>query len=266
MTQNLSETLGLDQVVKLREHTEKISKFLFTRLKRHLDNLRPLIAPARVFGNHARGSVREDVPGSEAALRKLSDQYLSICAKPFGLAADLGTTVVADLDSRLELYPWEYTHEATDGNNELTSITISSPVKCVLAYKTPYTLNQIRATIAGKGDRRQGDIQEFLVAALAMQAVLEKFPGIADLLNDLRYDVRTQVCPGLGELPLTVISSSIASFRPSDEIILASTRLSGVPAFIELIDVEAIHNLADPLKPQLEEMLRQQITGVDSPL
>jgi hypothetical protein len=257
MAQNLSETLALDQVVKLREQTQRISKFLFTRLKRHLDTLRPLIAPARVFGTHGRGIVREDVPGSEAALRKLSEQYLSICAKPFGLSADLGENAVADLDSRLELYPWEYTHEARDSNNELTSITISSPVRCVLAYKSPYTLSQIRATIAGKGDRRQGDIQEFLIAALAMQAVLEKFPGIADLLNDLKYDVRAQLCPGLGELPLTVINCGIPSFRPSDEIILATTRLSGVPAFIELIDVEAVKNLADPLKPQLEEMLRQ---------
>ena len=62
--------------------------------------------------------------------------------------------------------------------------------------------------------------------------------------------------PGLGDLPLVVISSCIPSFRPSDDLVLATTTLSGVPAFIELIDVDAIRQLKDPLKPRLEEFLR----------
>jgi hypothetical protein len=52
-----------------------------------------------------------------------------------------------------------------------------------------------------------------------------------------------------------VISSCVPSFRPSDELVLATTRLSGVPAFIELIDTDAIHGMQDPLKPRLEELL-----------
>jgi hypothetical protein len=52
------------------------------------------------------------------------------------------------------------------------------------------------------------------------------------------------------------ISSCLASFRPSDSLILAATRLSGVPAFIELIDVDAVQTLHDPLKLRIEEMLR----------
>jgi hypothetical protein len=99
-------------------------------------------------------------------------------------------------------------------------------------------------------------MREFLVAALAMQTVLDSFPGIARLLKDLRYDVQVAKCPGLGDLPLVVISSCVPSFRSSDELVLATTRLSGVPAFIELIDTDAIHGMQDPLKPRLEELLR----------
>jgi hypothetical protein len=47
----------------------------------------------------------------------------------------------------------------------------------------------------------------------------------------------------------------VPSFRPSDEVILAATRFSGVPAFIELIDVEAARMLPDPLKARIEEIL-----------
>jgi hypothetical protein len=256
MAQELRETLRLEQVAKLRDQTEKVSQFLFGRLKGHLESLRPLLAPARVFGKHIRGPAREDVPGSEIALQKLCEQYNSICTRPFSLPSDLADSAVVDLDGRLELYAWEYNHEAKDASSEVRTITISSPVKSVLTYKSAYTLSQMRLAVAGKGDRRQDDLQEFLVAALAMQTVLDKFPGITRLLTDLRYNIRLETCPGLGELPLVVISSNVPAFRPSDEILLATTQLSGVPAFIELIDVESIHQMADPLKPRLEELLR----------
>ena len=77
------------------------------------------------------------------------------------------------------------------------------------------------------------------------------------LLKDLRYDLKVEKNPGPGgELPLVVISSCIPTFRTSDEVLLATTRLSGVPAFIELIDTGAIHQLQGPLKPRLEDLLR----------
>ena len=52
--ENLRETLGLEQVVELREKTEKISRSLLGQLRDYLDTLRPLLAPARVFGKHVR--------------------------------------------------------------------------------------------------------------------------------------------------------------------------------------------------------------------
>ena len=250
------ENLRLDQVAKLRDQTEKVAQFLSARLKGHLETLRPLLAPARVFGKHVRAPAREDVPGSEIALQKLCEQYNAICSRPFSLPSNLADNAVADLDGRVELYPWEYSHEARDANNEVKTITLSSPVKSMLTYKSAYTLSQLRSALTGKGDRRQDDVQEFLVAALAMQGVLDKFPGLTRLLNDLGYKIRNETCPGLGELPMVVISYNVLAFRPSDEILLATTQLSGVPAFIELIDIDSIQRMVDPLKPRLEELLR----------
>jgi hypothetical protein len=89
-----------------------------------------------------------------------------------------------------------------------------------------------------------------------MQYVLAKFPGITLLLNDLRYDLQVQTCSGLGDLPLITITSVLPSFRPTDDVLLGAIRLSGVPAFVELIDFGAVPNLEDRLKRQIEEKLR----------
>ena len=74
------------------------------------------------------------------------------------------------------------------------------------------------------------------------------------LLDDLRYDVRVEVGPRLGKLLLLLTNSRISSFRPPDELVLAAIRFSGVPAFIELVDTEAVR--------QLEDALRQQVARI----
>ena len=71
--EDLHETLGLEQVVELREKTEKISRSLLGQLRDHLDTLRPLLAPARMFGKHVRSALREDVPDAETAIKKLRE-------------------------------------------------------------------------------------------------------------------------------------------------------------------------------------------------
>jgi hypothetical protein len=253
--QNLAEGLKLEQVIGLREKTDKIAKLLMTQLRDYLDTIRSLMAPERVFGRYVRAPLRDDVAGADAAFKKLCAKFNESCGRPFSLPPDLPEKALAELDARLELYPWEYTHEAKS-DSESKTVTVTSPVRCVLAYKTAYSLAQLRLAVAGKTDRKQDDVREFIVAALAMGFVFEKFPGIARLLRDLRYDVQIEKCPGLGDLSLVVIAACIQSFRPADELVLATTRLSGVPAFIELIDVEAIQQLSDPLKPRLLELLK----------
>ncbi|MBZ5573917.1 MAG: hypothetical protein LAO09_18790, partial [Acidobacteriia bacterium] len=40
----------------------------------------------------------------------------------------------------------------------------------------------------------------------------------------------------LGKLPMVIFNVQLTSFRPADDLLLTAVRLSGVPAFIELID------------------------------
>ena len=88
-----------------------------------------------------------------------------------------------------------------------------------------------------------------------VHAMLARFPGIAQLLTDLRYDIQTEKSRALGALPLVTVRSCLPSFRPADNLMLTAVRFSGVPAFIELIDLEALSALPDPLKLRIEQIL-----------
>jgi hypothetical protein len=248
------DNLKLEDLADVREKTEMVSQLLLNQLKGHLDTLRPLLAPRRILGNYVRSSVKEDIPDTDVALKRLREKYRQVCSKPFALNAELDESVVAEMDSRLELYSWEYSHEAKS-EKESKNLTITSPVRWALTYTSGYTLSQLRQALVGKADRRQEEVRQFLVNALVMQDVLAKFPGITRLLNDLRYEIKIDTCAGLGDLPLVTVASKLPSFRPNDSILLAATRLSGVPAFVELIDFSAVATLEDRLKTQIEEKL-----------
>jgi hypothetical protein len=56
---------------------------------------------------------------------------------------------------------------------------------------------------------------------------------------------------------MTVLSVPLPSFRPSDELLLTAVRISGVPAFIELIDINAVRSLEDPLRLRIEALAQE---------
>jgi hypothetical protein len=250
---SIDRTLSFEQLAELREKTEAISQLLQKQLKAHLETLRPLFAPRRLLGKYV--GVKEEVVGADKSFAQLQEKYKEVCGKPFALPPELDDGPLALIDNRLELYPWEYAHQAK-GERETKAVSITSPVRWVLTYSSGYTLSQLIQGASSKEPRRSDAIRQFVVNALVMQFLLAKFPGITQLLTDLRYEIHPQKSPGLGELALVTISSCLPSFRPSDSLILAATRLSGVPAFIELIDVDAVQTLHDPLKLRIEEMLR----------
>jgi len=254
---SLRDSLRIEQLAELREKTEAVSEMLLSQLRAHLETIRPLLAPRRLLGDYVRSPVKEDVIGADVALRRLREKYREICGKPFSLTPEFDEAAVAMMESRLELYSWEYTHEAKN-EKESKTVTMTCPLRWMLTYVSGYTLSQLRQAVAGKAERRQEDVRQFLVNALVIQYVLAKFSGVNRLLSDLRYDFQIQNCSGLGELPLVTITSVVPSFRPNDNILLAATRLSGVPAFVEVIDFGAVPKLEDRLKTQIEDKLRTQ--------
>ncbi len=248
-----AKALTFEQLVDLREKTEAISQFLYKRLKGHLETLRLLLAPRRLLGKYV--GVKEDVVGADKAFAQLQEIYRGVCGKPFALSTELDEGPLKLLENRFELYPWEYIHQAKS-ERETKAVTITSPVRWVLTYSAGYTLSQVLQAVVGKEQRQTDALRQFVVNVLVMHLVLAKYPGIAQLLTDLRYQVGVDKSSRLGELPLVTLSACLPSFRPSDQLILTATRFSGVPAFIELIDVDMLDTLHDPLKQHLEEICR----------
>lgn len=248
-------TLTIPQAAELRGKTEAISRQLQSQLEAHLETLRPLFAPRRLLGKHLGGSAaRDEVAGADKAVQDLERQFKEVAGPPFVLRPELRKEWLTGVESDVELYPWEYDHEASSGD-ETKTIAITSPVRWVMTYGSDYTFSQVRRVLKGQLEKRADDLARFLLSALVMRAMIEKFPALKRLLADLRFDVAVETPDGLGKLPVVVVSSNLGSFRPPDELILQASGFSGVAAFIELVDEDAVRNLRDPLREQLEEAL-----------
>jgi len=74
----------------------------------------------------------------------------------------------------------------------------------------------------------------------------------------LHFPLTTAKVPQFGELPITRIGISIATTRPSDQLVIESAELTGMDVFEEVVKVEDIARLEDPLKTRLLEIARQQ--------
>jgi hypothetical protein len=250
------KSLTFPELLELRRKTEAISKLLQEQLLAHLETLRPVVAPTRLLGQYAGATgTKADASIADRALAQLQQSYKPFSMRPFDLPADFDQYWLTLVGNRMTLFPWEYTYEAKT-ERETKSIQMTSPVRWVLAFTSAYTLSQVRQAIAAKGERRPEHIRQFIVNALVTQLVLNQTPGLVSLFGDLRYQLETEYASDLGRLPLTTITSVLPSFRPADDVILAATNFSGVPAFIELIDVDALPGLPDPLRERIEQLIR----------
>jgi hypothetical protein len=239
----------MGELPELRRKTENVSRFLREQIVSYLETLRPLFAPERIFGKHAGGKV--DVPGTERALVELQQNYRPFTRKPYDLPEALDPNWLTLVGNALELHSWEYAHSVQG-----KTITMTSPVCWVVNYRTNYTLAQVTSVLGGKETVRPEYLRQFVVNALVLQLVLNRNPGLVQLFQDLRYDLKTETDPALKGLPIVTVTSCLTSFRPADDLIQAATAFSGVPAFIELLDLDAIQSHKDALRKKLDELLQ----------
>jgi hypothetical protein len=249
MSEQPEKALSLQDLPELRRKTEAVSRFLKDQVAAHLETLRPLYAPERILGKYAGG--KTEAGGSEKALADLRQSYAPFAARPYDLPETLDLNWLTLVGSALDLHPWEYLHPVQG-----KSISMTSPIRWVINYRTNYTLAQVRNVLGGREAARPEYLRQFAINALVLQLVLSRSPGVGRLFQDLRYELKTETIPDLKGLPIVTITSCLTSFRPADDLILAATAFSGVPAFIELLDLEAVQTPKDTLKDRLEELLK----------
>jgi hypothetical protein len=252
MSDQAAETLSLGEFADRRQKTENVSKWVRGRLEQHLEVLRQPFDPRRVFGKGAASSVggRIDVGAAEAAVVALRERFKQVCGAPFSLRAELPPEVIANIDTQLVVYPYEYPYTLASGGDKKT-IRITSPLRFVLSYASHYTLAQLDRVLAKQEERREDEVRQFLVNQLAIATVLERFPALTQTLRDLRFEVGTTTREGLGKLPLVTLTSHLPSWRPGDDVISSVTGISGVAAFIELLPRDALGQLRDPMREEV---------------
>ncbi|HEV2331450.1 MAG TPA: hypothetical protein VGY56_21925 [Verrucomicrobiae bacterium] len=250
MSDAQNKPLTLQELPELRRKTDAISRFLKQQIGGHLETLRPLLAPERLFGKYAGGK-GEVTAAAERALEELRRNYKGFTRKPYDLSDSFDTSWLGLVGSSLELHPWEYMHDIQG-----KPITMTSPLRWVINYRTNLSLIQVKNALAGKETARPEYLRMFVVNALVLQLLLAQNPGLVQLFADLRYELKTESPADLFGLPVVNITSSLPSFRPSDDMIMAATAFSGVPAFIELLDLDAVKSPKDTLREQLESLAR----------
>lgn len=251
MDEDQSKTLAFQELRELRRKTEAVAKLFQDQLAHHLETLRPVLTPERLLGKHLKG----DSLQPNRAVAELQQQYRELAASALDLPRDLDPSWVNLVGNRPELCPCEYIHQ-TKTDREAKAITMTSPLRWLLTFASEYSVAHVRRVLAGKEPRQPEHLRQFVVNALVMGLVISRTPGLVQLFSALRYQLNTEPVPELGTLPLVTITSCLSSFRPTDDLILAATAFSGVPAFIELLDLHAVTNLQDPLKAALEPLLR----------
>jgi hypothetical protein len=80
---------------------------------------------------------------------------------------------------------------------------------------------------------------------------------LADLLGALRYRVETRTIREFGELPLVTVSAPFSTMRPADDLIVKAAGFAGGASFTEVLDLESVRQLRDPLREEAARLLRQ---------
>jgi hypothetical protein len=245
----IRKDLDDEQFRKLRQNTDKITSSLDKRLKGHLDVLGPLFAPKKLLGAYIKSTTMEDMPDSDKAYAALQEQYAAICEKPFGLARKL-TPPLPPISSKLDATRFKYALKTGESEDKATTITAAT--RWIVSYRTDCPYTRLKAMLLGEETRQPDDMKQSLIDHLSLVVFLKRFPALTKLFLDLRYEVEIIKMEELGGLPVVLLKALMESFLPPDDFIVQVTQLSGIPAFQEILDLDAVDNMLDPLKDALK--------------
>lgn len=247
----MEEPYSTERLLALRKSTRAIAELLRNPMKEYLSTLAPLFRPRNVLGNYAEGGAYEASRTGEKAFNELKQLYQKIAqSKLYQLPSDFKTPLEV-INTQLEMMPFEYTYVAAS-HGENKSIVVTSPLKWALTYKG-FGPKRFREVL-DSADRATDDLQQFVLHYLMMNSVVTNQSGLSRILEALHFPLSTEYSREFGDVPLTYVSSSISTFRPPDDVLVQSSEVSGMNAFEEIVRLEDIAELRDPLKEQLLEI------------
>ncbi len=233
--------------------TKEVANFCRQQLRIYLDAMAPLFRPRLLLGDCVEGNGRESVPDGQQNFTALKESFSRVGGRPFDLRRELSPPIESP-PTQMQLYEWEYVHEAGTGR-ERKQITVTAPLTWVLTYPSVYSLPLMRQVAAGKQGRDYEAVRSFALRACLLSLMFQKLPQLRTLLEGLRYKVEFRKLPDLGELPLVTLSAPVSTFRPSDDLLLIATGLSGRAGFQEVLDTDSATRIHDPLQDRIAAIL-----------
>lgn len=249
------ERYDIERLLVLRKLTRAIADHLRGQMKEYLSTLAPLIRPRAVLGDYVQSSTRETSKIADSAFKDLQAVYDAVARNaPFNLSSELKPPVEIT-STALEMTPMEYSYEAQT-ERESKQVTVVSPLKWMLTY-SGFAPGRLKELLRDRG-RAGEEVQRFILHYMVMHVVMQKQTGVTEILDALHFPVSNGTETDFGGLPLTYISSSISTVRPPDSVIIESTEISGMDVFEEIVRLEDIAAMRDPLKQQLTALVESQ--------
>jgi hypothetical protein len=242
-------------LLALRKLTRAITDVVRVQMTEYLKTLTPLLRPKAVLGEYVQGGAREPNRKADKAFGDLQALYETVAAaKPYMLPREL-TPPLSITSVGLEITPLDYYHLAQAGA-DTRKIKVRCPLTWVLTY-TDFPPTRLQELLDTKA-RSVEELQRFVLNYLVLHVAIKSEPALMQVFEALHFPLTTTKSKEFGELPITRIGIGIATTRPSDALIIESAELTGMDAFEEVVKVEDIARLADPLKERLLEIARQQ--------
>lgn len=250
----MADQIEFSTLMNHRRLTTAVAEVLKKRLLAYLDTFAPLLRPRTILGDLTRGST-EKIKGAGDAFEAIKESYLKIAGHrvfdlPKVLEPPIGIT-----SAEPELSPLQYSYEASS-NGQSKILTVTSPTKWRLTYRG---LNEVRlkSLLAQHSDTVSNELAETLLHFSLIESVVRRQAGVKNLLSDLGYSVEIEEVAEYGSLPMVNVSCQVGTDRPSDELLIQVSEVSGSPSFDELIRIGDIENMELPVKHELLQELRR---------
>jgi hypothetical protein len=240
----------------LRKLTRAIADVVRLQMTDYLATLAPLLRPKMVLGDHVEDGTKESTRRSDKAFKDLQTLYDSIAGtKPFNLPRELSLPIRL-VGSGLEITPVDTALQIKSGSDTRT-IMVRSPLAWTLTYSgyPPTRLPELLKVKLQIGE----ELQQLVVSYLLMHVVVTNSPGLVNVFDALHFPITSTTVPEFGPLPITRVGVAVSTTRPSEDVILQSAELTGVDAFEEVVNVNDISKLRDPLKHRLLEIARTHV-------
>ena len=248
----MPEPYTTQRMLSLRKLTRAAADQMRHQLKDILSAVGPLLQPKAALGDYVRG-VKDPVRGADALFKEIESMYHAVAAeKPFGVRREL-TPPLDFSGSSVDVIPFEYSHTAA-AKGHSKRVTVTSPFKWVLSY-TGYSLPELKALLAAVSPSND-QLHAFVLHYVTLKCQVDRQSPLTNIFKALRYKLSVTTQPEFGGLPLTCVSAPIFTVRPPDEVIIETTELTGSDAFEEVIDLEGLATLRDPMKDSLVELAR----------